>query len=139
MKAILPKPQHFSYKAHRKQVVTQIILPVAVAGLLMIALIVLISLSTFRGNGDAGRWAAISTIWIVIPIMLAGLIFLALLIGLIYLFARLLGILPAYTGKAQDYAYKARGYIVRGADMAVKPIIALEVFLENVRAFFGRK
>jgi len=139
MKATLPNPEHFSYKAHRKQVVTQIILPVAFAGLLMMALIVLISLSTFRDNGDVGRWAAISTIWIVIPIVFAGLILLALLIGLIYLFARLLGILPTYTGRAQDYAYKARGYIVRGADMAVKPIIALEGFLENIRAFFGRK
>jgi hypothetical protein len=106
--------------------------------LLMIAMIVIISLATFRDNGDVGRWAAVSTIWIVIPIMLAGLILLALLIGLIYLIARLLGILPTYTGMAQDYVYKARGYIIRGADLAAKPIIAIEGFLANFKAFFGR-
>lgn len=139
MKATLPKPQHFSYQNHRRQVVTQIILPVVLAGLLMIALIVLISLAAFRANGEVGRWAAISTIWIIIPIMCAGLICLALLVGLVYLLARLLGILPTYTGKAQDYAYQARGYVVRGADMVVKPIIAIAGLLENVRAFFGRK
>ena len=45
------------------------------------------------------RWAAISTIWIVIPIMIVSLIFLALLAGIIYLFARLLGITPIYTNR----------------------------------------
>jgi hypothetical protein len=106
--------------------------------LLMIAMIVIISLATFRDNGDVGRWAAVSTIWIVIPILLAGLLFLAILIGLIYLVARLLGILPTYTGKAQDYVYIAQSYIKRGADMAAKPIIAIEGFLEYFKALFGR-
>jgi hypothetical protein len=85
-----------------------------------------------------GRWAAISTIWIVIPILLVGLITLLVLIGLIYLMARALQGLPHYTGIAQDYVYKARGYIIRGADMAVKPILALDGWLESIKAFFGR-
>jgi hypothetical protein len=106
--------------------------------LLMIGLIVLISLSTFTSGGDVGRWAAISTIWIIIPILIAGLIVLAVLVGLIYLMARLLGLLPTYTGLAQDYVYIARGYILRAADMVVKPVIALNGFIENILAFFGR-
>ena len=138
MKAALPTPEHHSYQVHRKQVVTQVFLPIIIAGLLMIGAIVLVSVAAFRNGGDAGRWAAVSTIWIILPIMLAGIIFLALLIGLIYLIARLLGILPVYTGMAQDYVYKARGCIIRAADMVVKPIIGLEVLIENVRAFFGR-
>jgi hypothetical protein len=139
MKAQLPQPQHYSYLVHRKQMVRQIILPVVLAALLMISLIVLISISTFSQGGDVGRWAAISTIWIVLPIMVAGIIFLAVLGGLIYLLALALGRLPYYTGIAQDYVYKARGYILRGADMVVKPIIAFDGFLENIRAFFGRE
>jgi hypothetical protein len=116
----------------------QIILPVLLSVLVFIGMIVLVSLATFTQEGDVGRWAAISTIWIIIPIMIAGLIFLAILIGLIYLMARALGVLPYYTGIAQDYVYKARGYILRGADAAVKPIFAVNGWVENIKAFFGR-
>ena len=138
MKAQLPHPEHYSYLKHRKQVVRQVILPVVISALLMIGLIVLICLATFNQGGDVGRWAAISTIWIVIPVMIGGLLVLAILGGLIYLMALALGALPKYTGMAQDYVYIARGYIIRGADMAVKPIIAVEGFVENIKAFFGR-
>ena len=134
----LPRPEHYSYQLHRKQRTTQIILPMVISTLLLIGTIVLISLATFRSNGDVDRWAAISTIWIVIPILLAGLIVLAILIGLIYLMARALGALPHYTGIAQDYVYIAQSYITRAADMAVKPMIALEGFIENIKAFFER-
>lgn len=138
MKAQLPQPEHYSYQVHRKQVVRQVILPVVIASLLLIGLIVLICLATFNQGGDVGRWAAISTIWIVIPILLVGLILLALLIGLIYLLARALGAMPRYTGLVQDYVYLAQGYIVRGADMVVKPILAVDGWLENIKEFLGR-
>ncbi len=138
MKAQLPQPEHYSYQLHRKQRSSQIILPIILSALVFVGLIVLISLATFTRGGDVGRWAAISTIWIVIPIMIAGLIFLLVLIGLIYLMARALGALPYYTGIAQDYVYKARGYIIRAADMAAKPILALDGWLESIKAFFGR-
>ena len=138
MKAQLPHPEHYSYLKHRKQVIRQVILPVVISALLIIGLIVLICFATFNQGGDVGRWAAISTIWIVIPILIAGLLVLAVLGGLIYLMALALGALPKYTGMAQDYVHIARGYIIRGADMAVKPIIVLEGFVENIKAFFGR-
>ena len=138
MKAQLPHPDHYSYQLHRKQRVTQIILPMIISMLALIGMVVLISLATFKSNGDVSRWAAISTIWIVIPALLAGLIVLAILVGLIYLMARALGALPHYTGIAQDYAQIARGYIIRGADMIVKPVISLHGFIENVKAFFER-
>ena len=139
MKAEIPQPVHESYQRHRKELALQIILPVALTSLLIVALIVLINIATFRDNGEVGRWAAISTIWIVIPIMLVGLVFLALLVGIIYLLARLLNITPTYTGIAQDYVYKAAGYIKRGADMVVKPVMQLEGFVASITAFFGRK
>ena len=138
MKARLPHPQHYSYQVHRKQVVWQVILPVVLAALLMIGMIVLISLATFGQGGDVARWAAISTIWIVIPVMVVGFLLLAGLIGLIYVLILVLGGVPHYTSIAQDYVYKARGYIVRGTDMLVRPIIALDSWMENIRALFGR-
>lgn len=138
MKAKLPHPEHYSYQLHRKQRNTQIILPIIISAVLLVGLIVLISIATFKQGGDVGRWAAISTIWIIIPVLIAGLVTLLVLIGLIYLMARALQGLPYYTSIAQDYIYKARGYIIRGADMAVKPILALDGWLESIKAFFGR-
>jgi hypothetical protein len=132
------KPEHYSYQLHRKQRITQIFLPVVLSALALIGLVVLISFATFNSGGDVSRWAAISTIWIVIPILIAGLIVLVILGGLIYLMARALSALPRYTGLAQDYVQLAKGYIIRGANMVVKPVIALEGFIENVKAFFER-
>ena len=138
MKAKLPHPEHYSYIQHRKQRMTQIILPVVLSAVLVIGMILLISVVTFKYGGDVSRWAEISTIWLTIPIIVAGLIFLAILMGLIYLLVRVLGVLPYYTSLAQDYIYIAQIYIVRGADMAVKPIIALGGTLEKIKAFFER-
>jgi len=138
MKAKLPHPEHLSYIKHRNERMTQIILPVVISALLMVGMIALISVVTFRSGGDVGRWAAISTIWIIIPIMIAGLIFLTLLISLIYLLVLALVNLPHYTSLSQDYVYLAQIYIVRAADMVVKPIMDLDGYLESIKAFFGR-
>jgi len=138
VKAQLPRPEHYSYKVHRKQVTLQVFLPVILAGLLLIAAVVLISLATFQGGADANRWAAISTIWIAIPMILGGLLCLVLFLGLIYAMARLLDILPKYSGLAQGYAYRIRGNITHAADLAAKPVIDLAGWIERVKAFVGR-
>ena len=139
MKAIIPTPVHESYKQHRKQLVSQIILPVVISALLIVGLIVLVNVATFRDNGDVGRWAAISTIWIVIPMMFAGLIFLIILGGIVYLLKYLLNIAPIYTGQAQDFIYKIYGYITRAADAAAKPVIFIDGLGASIERLFGRK
>ncbi len=117
----------------------QIILPVALTAILFVALIALINIATFNQGGDAGRWAAISTIWIVVPIIVVGLVLLAILTALVYLMKQLLGITPKYTGIAQEYVNKAAVYIKRGTEMAVKPVLFLDGIGASVKAFFGRK
>lgn len=134
----IPQPMHESYRRHRKERTWQIIVPMVVTTLLFIALIVLINLATFRENGDVARWAAVSTIWIVIPIMVSLLIFLAILAGLVYLLARLLKVTPRYTGLAQYYVFKAEAQIKRALDLAVKQIIELQATLASVRRFFDK-
>lgn len=138
-KATLPLPEHESYRKHRRQVMQQIVLPLIAATLLMMALCVWIGFATFRDNGDVGRWAAISTVWILIPILVAGLLTFALLGGLIYLMARLLGILPSYTGLAQDYVQLGALYVQRFTEAAVKPVFAVDGLAAYLKAIFGRK
>jgi hypothetical protein len=139
MKAVLPKPTHESYNRHRKQRTIQILLPVILAALIFIGLIVFINIATFGYNGDVGRWAAISTIWISIPVCLMGFVFLALLVGMVYLLGRLLGIAPVYTGKAQNFVRKLAIRIRLAADAAVKPILAINGFGATLKTLLGRK
>ncbi len=139
MKAIIHSPIHESYLKHRKQRVWQIIVPVILSAILCIALIVLVNIATFRDNGDVGRWAAVSTIWISIPIIIVSFLLLAILVGIAYLLIRLLQIAPIYTGKAQDFAFKVAGYARRAADAAVKPIIFLDSIGASIKALLGRK
>jgi hypothetical protein len=139
MKAMLPKPVHESYRRHRAQRTGQIILPVVLAALLFIAMIVLINIATFRDNGDVARWAAISTMWILIPVFIVGFLFLALLVGIIYLLARLLGIAPVYTGKAQDFVHKIAIRIRLAADASVKPILFVDGIGASISRLLGRK
>jgi hypothetical protein len=139
MKAVLPKPVHESYRRYRRQLISQIILPMVIAGLLFVALIVLIIFATFRENGDVARWAAISTIWIVIPIMIASLIFLIVLGGLVYLMKRLLSITPTYTGMAQDFVHKLMIRIRLIADKLVKPVIFLDSVGASINRLIGRR
>ena len=68
-----------------------------------------------------------------------GLVFLVLIGGLVYLMGRLLGIAPIYTGKAQDFVHKLAIRIRRAADLAVKPIFAVNGFVATIQALFGRK
>src|SRR5262245_3590515 len=136
MKARLPQPVHDSYLKHRRQLVWQIILPIALTALIIVALIVLVNVATFRDGGDVARWAAISTIWIVIPIMFGLLILLAVLGGLVYLMKKLLNITPTYTSLAQDYVYLAESYIKRAADALVQPVLQLNGILASLIAFF---
>jgi len=135
----LPRPVHLSYQRHRKQLVWQIVFPIVLTSLLLIALVVLINIATFRDNGEVGRWAAVSTMWIAIPVMIAGVIAIIILGGLVFLLAKLLGITPTYTGQAQDFVHRIAGYAKRGADAVVRPVIDLEGFIASVNAFLGRK
>lgn len=131
-------PVHASYLRHRKEMTWQIVVPIVLTFVVLMAVIVLISLATFRSNGDVERWAAISTIWIVIPIMIGLLIFIALLIGIVYLLAKLLHITPKYTGIAQDYVFLAESYIKRGLDVVVKQVLEIQGVIASIQKFFEK-
>ena len=137
MKAVIHPPVHESYKRYRKQLVSQIIMPMIITALLFVGMIVLISIATFRDGGDVGRWAAISTIWIAVPIMIAALIFIVLLTGMVYILKRLLQITPTYTGRLQDFIYMVAVRIKRAADATVKPVFFLDGIGASIKRLLG--
>jgi hypothetical protein len=121
---------HPSYQLHRRQMWTQILLPILLATLIFVGVIVITSMATFRDHGGVARWAAISTIWLVMPVMLAGLIFLIVLLALIYLLARLIGLIPPYSYQAQRIVYRIEGNIKRGTEMILRPAL----FVDTIRS-----
>jgi hypothetical protein len=100
----------------------QVILPVVLAGLIMAGMIILVSAATFRGNGDVGRWAAISTIWLVIPVMIGGLVLLVAVAAIAYLLGRLTGLIPPYTYQAQSFASRVEAGARRVEELAHQPL-----------------
>lgn len=131
--------QHPSYQKHQRQFWSQIFLPMILAALIVIAVAVLAGVATFGIEDDSLRWAAISTIWLVIPVMFFGLLFLVIVAGLIYLMTLSLKAIPPYTSKAQYYAYRVSGIVKRISDGAAKPVFFVEGILASIKAFFGRK
>lgn len=109
------------------------------AVLFIIAVAVLTGVTAFGANDNSPIWAAISTIWLVIPVMFFGLIFLVVLIGLVYLLARTLQVLPPYTSKAQYYTNRGTSEVKRFSDMAAKPVLFIEGILASLKAVFGQK
>ena len=133
-----PSENHPSYKIHRHQFWLQIFLPMLVTTLFIIAVATLTSLATFGENGDVSRWAAISTIWLVIPIMLFGLIFLAILVGLVYLLARGLKATPLYTAIAHYYVNQATDATKEFSDKATSPVLYISGITASIKTLFGK-
>ncbi len=128
---------HLSYRRHRRQVWRQILLPFLLALLLVVIVAVLTSLAAFGEGGDAPRWAAISTIWLIIPLMGFGLLFLVAMLALVYALARALQIIPPYSAKAQYYVNRAAAKTQHISDMSIEPIFFLESVFAGLKRLFG--
>lgn len=134
----IPRPDRVSYLKHKRETTRQILLPVILSSILILALFVLVAYSTFTPSGDVERWAAISTIWIVIPLMFFLLIFLGILVALIYGLQRLLKVTPDYTGLAQEYVLMITTKIQWYASEISNRVIRFRAWVDTLQAFLKR-
>jgi len=119
-----------SYKRHQKQRFWQIIAPVIMGGLLLIAIAVLIILGVGGSSvGDVSQWADLSLIWLSLPVLLLVLIATLVLFTMVYLLARLLKILPGYTRIANQYAGMIESQAKIWMNKIVNPIISIHLFI----------
>jgi F0F1-type ATP synthase membrane subunit c/vacuolar-type H+-ATPase subunit K len=115
------RPQHASYRLHRRQVAWQIILPVVLAGLCLVAVGVLVSMSVAAGNGEVSRWADVSAMWLSIPVMIGALVMLAIVIALAWAVGKGAGFIPPYSHKAQVFVSEVEKRVKEGAAYAYHP------------------
>ena len=134
MKSGAHHPDHTSLRTHRRQLWTQILLPILIAVIVFIAVIVLLSLGTFRNNGDVDRWAAISTIWMVLPVMILSLVLIVGLGAMIYALGWITQVIPTYSYKAQGFIYQVEAGVRRVAGIAHKPVLLFHEFGTFIKA-----
>jgi hypothetical protein len=124
IKTIEPEA-HSSYRKHRRQTFWQVLLPVLLSVLVVLAgLVLLIMLA--NGGDPAGKlsvWADTSLIWVLLPMLGLGLMIILILGAVIYLLARLLKILPTYTAIVQHYFKVAEAWVKALADKVTHPVV----------------
>lgn len=131
-------PQHPSYRKHRRQLAWQIIVPVIIAALLLVGATYFIVTATFQHNGDAARWAEISTMWLTIPFMIGALVVLAIVIAMAYLLGKVAGFIPPYTFQAQLFAARMAEGAHRVEQVGHKPLLIFPAIGRLIRAGFRK-
>ena len=126
-------PTHASFRRHRRQVWSQIVLPVIIGAVALVAAPLAAWLTAMDGGGDVSRWAAISTMWLLIPVMIMALILLVAVSALAFLTARISGWIPTYSHRIQRIAARAEGGTRRAAEMIRKPVLAIRAAGELVK------
>jgi hypothetical protein len=130
--------QSKSYLRHRKQRLWQILIPVWLGILLILAVAALV-VWTASGSGPGGVISAgadTAIIWLILPVLFFAFVGGVILLVLIYLLAKVLGILPSYTYLGQQYAELIAAQVTYWANLAVKPIFAVRGFLAGARTLF---
>ena len=135
-KNIPPFLKTASYKAHQRDLIWQILVPILIAALLVIATSVVVATGT---NATASLWADISIIWLLIPLLFISFIFLLTLSGLIYGITMLLKATPIYTQKLYKFIRLVTQKIENVADATTKPIFFVEGISASIKRFFQHK
>ena len=129
-----------SYRRHKKQQFWQIIAPIAVGFLLMVAVMVLTILTA--AGGDPGTqisgWADTSMIWLLLPVLMVAILVALLLFAMVYLLARALKVLPIYTGIVQQYAALIADRVRYFSNKLVSPIIGIRSSVSGVNKAVGK-
>jgi hypothetical protein len=131
--------QSDSYQRHKKQCFWQILIPVGLAALLTLVMAVLIAQTPASTDlsVSVSQMADASLIYLVLPVLFFAVLATLFLLGLIYLVARLLKILPAYTLLVQQYASLVAEQLTYYLNKVVAPLIAIKGIQAGVGAFFS--
>ena len=127
---------------HNREVFWKITFPLLILGAILVALIVVVSLS---GVGYQSRWADISAIWCLCPALIVLLLCVGSLGGMAYGLFRLQRVMPDKMYSVQKFSIKVRDGVQKASDAAVEPVLKVHssrasqnALWKNVRDFFKR-
>lgn len=84
-------------------------------------------------RGTTSRMSNVSQMWLIMPVFFLAFVSLVVLIGLVYLFTKLLGVLPGYMRLAQDFMALAAFRVRHVLDAAVEPVLKAKSFTASAR------
>ena len=125
-----------SITEHRRQAAWQILVPLFVGVAVILAIAGLAVAGAIVGNQAIYRWSDISLIFLIIPAFGAGLTFVVLFAGFIFLFSRLLHLLPRYTRVGQTYAQNISNLATMWSNRIASPMMSISSFWAGVQAFW---
>jgi hypothetical protein len=129
----LPPVDRPAVRDHKRQFAWQILVPFLMMAGLIIAGVVLVITS---GAPRTGVWVDVSLIWLLAPALFFAMMFLIIMITVIYGMARLLQVLPHYTGKAQGIFVLLSAGTRKIADGTVKPFILFQQAGAVIKSIF---
>ncbi|MDR3572922.1 MAG: hypothetical protein P4L50_03590 [Anaerolineaceae bacterium] len=118
-----------SIRAHQRQTLWQVWVPLSLGILLVLVLAALTIIGANRGSVLVTKWSDLTSIIMIIPVLFIGLIILAIIGAAIYGIARALKILPAYTGLVQAYAQLISITVKVRSDQFLQPVFAVRGWL----------
>jgi hypothetical protein len=122
--------------AHNREVLWQIIVPLLIGAVVIIAVAVFASLGT---TIQVSQRADVALIWLILPAIVFTLIFLVINAAIVYLFIRLIGVLPGYMYQVQIFFDKVAFYTHKASDTISSPFIRINGFSALVRRVFRRQ
>ena len=118
-------------KQFRKQSRLQIALPFGIGVLLIAAVIVSATLTSF---GSFSGWADASLILLIIPTMVMGILLLAILAGLAYLVFRLIGAIPGPAARLRELSERLAHRSKTGGESVARVVMIPRSATAAVRA-----
>lgn len=115
-----------SLRAHRRQFFWQILMPMVLVVLLVLAAGGFVVASGTSDPSAARSGADVAIIWLVAPFLILALLFIVLLGFAIYGLAKLAQVTPRYTSRLQDLVAGAAGVVSRIAEGITKPLLWLK-------------
>jgi hypothetical protein len=134
-----PERNPQTHAAHKREVFLQIILPILIGSIILIALVVGVIYAGATGNGQVSRWADISLVWLLLPGILSALFLLVFLTILTIGLTRLLHVFPIYAYRMQLLIFKFETSVTKATDMAVEPVLKINSFVASARRLLRRR
>ncbi len=128
-----------SIQRHHRDKFWQILFPLILGVLLILGMAVIVVLTATRSTagGSVSQWADASLLWLILPVMMIAIFGIVVLLGLIYLVAKLINILPTYTNLVQVYAELIAGKVSLVTRKILSPFVNLSSTNAGVKGFFS--
>lgn len=130
----IPATPEERIEEHKRQMLLQIWIPLAVGTLLILAAAVLTVLGAVNGSSQIERWGNLSAVYILIPSSLSSLITIALLVVMIKGLASLIKKLPGWMYLVQALFARIYALVYLAANRAAAPVVSVGSVVEGLKA-----